>query len=85
MSHKDELLYERIHPYALALWTTRHHDDVLEDWMRVQHLKRINGFEQMFPKEAVEISNEIGWPDDKNSVRSNPGHTDVAFVPDNDD
>lgn len=64
MSRKEEELYGAVDYYARALWLTRFHDSVLGRERRRDLLQHIGMFERDWPKEAIEISKEVGWPDD---------------------
>ena len=70
MSDKEDDLYGKLDAYIRAVWLTRFYPELLPRWMLKQYLQRIDYFTKRWPKEAAEISNEIGWPDEIPSVDS---------------
>ena len=80
---EDRELAEMIPRQAMRLWLTRFHRDALSREFLVFALKGIDTFTKRWPEAAVEISKDVGWPDDasQNADGSDPGVQRVRPVP----
>lgn len=68
VTDSDKKLSNAIGTYGQALWITRFHPEVLDHEQMRHMLINISVFEQEWPKAAVEIGKEVGWPDDSESL-----------------
>lgn len=79
LSQREQDLINAAFVYGERLWLTRYHADLMEPPFETFTLMGITTFERMWPKEAIEISKEVGWPDDIDSF--DPGNPGVQSIP----
>lgn len=79
LSQREQDLINAAFVYGERLWLTRYHADLMEAPFQTLTLMGITTFERMWPKEAIEISKEVGWPDDV--LIPDPGNSGVQSIP----
>jgi hypothetical protein len=82
LSEEDHELAEKIPQQAIRLWLTRFHADKMNHEFLRFALIGIDQFTKRWPKAAVEVSKDVGWPDDERSTDvSSPGSKPVGVQP----
>ena len=64
MSDEDVQLWRAVPHHVMHLWLTRFHNSVLTHDMHGKSLREIDMFTRRWPKHAITISKEVGWPDE---------------------
>ena len=72
MSRAEKELSTAVYNYGIKLWLMRFHADKLPREVERFSLLGVQAFERDWPEEAIEISKEVGWPDDDSKDADGP-------------
>jgi hypothetical protein len=68
----EQELSNAVHLHATRIWLTRFHREVLDNMQLKDMLREIDMFTKEWPRAAVEISKDIGWPDEPDTSIPKP-------------